>query len=187
MNLYSLPWTVEYKGKVYRLTPTHDCVLKMYAAIDGMDYAAQVDICLHYLIDGKHPISEELLQEVQKVLFPTVGKSDKKVFDFVQDAELIYAAFMQTYHIDLIDTPLHWWKFGALLSGLPSDTRFAEVVQIRTMEIPKPTKYNHEERMRIIRLKHDYALKQTAEEREKNLQEGFRKIAESLLARAKDG
>ena len=186
MNLYSLPWTVEYQGKVYRLSPTHDNILKMYEAVDGMDYAAQVEICLHYLIDGKHPISEELLDAASKLLLPDKS-AGKKVFDFVLDAEFIYAAFMQAYHIDLIDTPLHWWKFGALLSGLPSDTRFSEVVQIRTMDIPKPTKHNHEERMRIIRLKHDYALKQTAEEREKNLQEGFRKIAESLLARVKDG
>lgn len=187
MNLYSLPWTVEHDGKVYRLTPTHDNVLKMYEACDGMDYAAQVDIALHFLVDGKHPVSEELLEAVSNVLFPDRKSSDKKVFDFVQDSELIYAAFMQAYGVDLIDTPLHWWKFSALLSGLPSDTRFSEVLQIRTMEIPKPTKYNHEERMRIIRLKHDYALKQTAEEREKNLQEGLRKIAESLIARAENG
>ena len=187
MNLYSLPWTLEFHGKVYKLSPTHDNVLKMYAAIDGMDYAAQVDICLHYLVDGKHPVSEELLNAVSSVLFQTRKTQEKKVFDFVQDAELIYAAFMQAYRIDLIDTPLHWWKFGALLSGLPSNTRFSEVVQIRTMEIPKPTKYNHDERMRIIRLKHDYALKQTAEERERNLQEGLRKIAESLITRAEHG
>ena len=164
-DFLSLPWSVEYKGKVYKLTPTHDCVLRMYRAIEGFDYAAQVEIALHYLIDGKHPVSQELLDAVSKVLF-TEGKSTTKVFDFVQDAELIYAAFMQAYHIDLCDEKLHWWKFGALLNGMPSDTRFSEVVRIRAMEIPKPTPHNHEERMRIIRLKPDYALKQTAEERE---------------------
>ena len=120
------------------------------------------------------------------MLFPET-KQGKKVFDFIQDSELIYAAFMQTYRIDLIDTPLHWWKFQALMSGLPSNTRFSEIIQIRTMEIPKPNKYNMEERQRIIRLKQEYALKVSAEEREKNLQDGLKKMLAVLLSRVKNG
>lgn len=182
-----LPHEVVLKGKRYELTPTHHNVLRMYDAIQGMDYAAQVDIMLHYLVKGKYPLSPELLDAIQAVLFPNVKQNNKKVFDFVQDSELIYAAFMQTYRIDLVDTPIHWWKFQALMSGLPSTTRFSEVVQIRSMDIPKPTKFNAEERQRIIRLKHDYALHQSAEEREKNLQEGLKKILASLMQRVDDG
>ena len=70
------------------------------------------------------------------------------------------------------------------MSGLPSNTRFSEVVQIRAMDIPKPNKYNAEERGRIIRLKQEYALKVSAEEREKNLQDGLKKMLAVLLARA---
>lgn len=182
-----LPMSVELDGKQYALTPTHHNVLRMYDAIKGMDYEAQVDIMLHYLVKGKYPASTELLEAIQKVLFPNVKQNNKKVFDFVQDSELIYAAFMQTYRIDLIDTPLHWWKFQSLMGGLPSNTRFSEVVQIRAMDIPKPTKYNAEERGRIIRLKQEYALKISAEEREKNLQDGLKKMLAVLLSRVKDG
>ena len=181
---HALPMSVELDGRHYALTPTHHNVLRMYDAIKGMDYEAQVDIMLHYLVKGKYPLSAELLEAIQKVLFPNVKQNNKKVFDFVQDSELIYAAFMQTYRIDLIDTPLHWWKFQALMSGLPSNTRFSDVVQIRAMDIPKPNKYNAEERGRIIRLKHDYALKVSAEEREQNLQDGLKKMLAVLLARA---
>jgi hypothetical protein len=179
-----LPVSVELNGRHYALTPTHQNVLRMYDATKGMDYEAQVDIMLHYLVKGKYPLSTELLEAIQKVLFPNVKQNNKKVFDFVQDSELIYAAFMQVYRIDLIDTPLHWWKFQALMSGLPSNTRFSEVVQIRAMDIPKPNKYNAEERGRIIRLKHEYALKVSAEEREQNLQDGLKKMLAVLLARA---
>ena len=181
-----LPVSVELHGRTYALTPTHHNVLRMYDAIKGVDYEAQVDIMLHYLVKGKYPISTELLEAIQKVLFPNI-KQGKKVFDFIQDSELIYAAFMQTYRIDLIDTPLHWWKFQALMGGLPSNTRFSEIIQIRTMEIPKPNKYNMEERQRIIRLKNEYALKISAEEREKNLQDGLKKMLAVLLSRVKDG
>lgn len=181
-----LPVSVELNGRTYALTPTHHNILRMYDAIKGMDYEAQVDIMLHYLVKGKYPISTELLEAIQKVLFPET-KQGKKVFDFIQDSELIYAAFMQTYRIDLIDTPLHWWKFQALMSGLPSNTRFSEIIQIRTMEIPKPNKYNMEERQRIIRLKQEYALKVSAEEREKNLQDGLKKMLAVLLSRVKNG
>ena len=47
------------------------------------------------------------------------AKKSKSVFDFEQDANLIYAAFLEVYHIDLQQTPLHWWTFMALLSALP--------------------------------------------------------------------
>ena len=181
-----LPYEVRFNGKCYKLTPTHHNVLRMYEAVQGMDYEAQIDIMLHFLVQGRHPLSIELLEAIQKLLFPDVKTSDKRAFDFVQDSELIYAAFMQTYGIDLVDQPLHWWKFQALMTGMPSNTRLAEVVQIRTMDIPAPTKFNQEERQRIIRLKHDYALKLSAEEREKNMQEGLQKMLSALLPRVKN-
>ena len=43
------------------------------------------------------------------------GKN-KAVYDFEYDADLIYAAFLQQYKIDLCDTDMHWWKFKAFLA-----------------------------------------------------------------------
>jgi hypothetical protein len=54
---------------------------------------------------------------------------------------------------------LHWQKFLALLGNLSDDTIFKEVVGIRVQKIPAPTKYNQEERNRIIELKRIYRLK----------------------------
>lgn len=46
------------------------------------------------------------------------------------DGDYIYAAFMQNYKIDLMETGLHWHKFLALLKGL-SGTMLNEIMGYR--------------------------------------------------------
>lgn len=65
------------------------------------------------------------------------SETPKKSFDFEYDADLIYASFWQQYHIDLVDSTMHWWKFKALLNGLTEDTQFAKVIQYRTVELSR--------------------------------------------------
>lgn len=57
------------------------------------------------------------------------------VISYQHDAELIYAAFLEQYGIDLFDekTSLHWWKFKALLSALHG-TKLNEVMGYRCYE-----------------------------------------------------
>ena len=56
--------------------------------------------------------------------------------DLVEDGELIVAAFQQAYGIDLTATDMHWHRFKALLSGIPDDTRLAQVMSIRGYRKP---------------------------------------------------
>ena len=63
------------------------------------------------------------------------GKKGKAVFDFVFDAELIYAAFWQQYRINLNAVKLHWWEFKALFTGLTADTRFVTVMGYRQTDL----------------------------------------------------
>lgn len=86
--------------------------------------------------------------------------SNKKSYDIEQDADFIYATFLQDYNIDLFEEQgkLHWKKFLALLSSIREDTKLAEVIGIRNTPIPAPTKHNLDERKRIIKLKEHYAL-----------------------------
>ena len=63
--------------------------------------------------------------------------TQKKYFCFEYDADLIYSAFCQQYHIDLCDTDMHWWKFKALLNGLTEDTQFVKVMQYRSVDLAK--------------------------------------------------
>ena len=73
-------------------------------------------------------------------LLPSKPKGKKKgqkiLFNIGYDSEYIYAGFMQAYGIDLIDAQgdLHWRKFNALLAGLPSHTKFAEILKLRAWE-----------------------------------------------------
>ena len=181
-----LPYDIDYKGRLYRLTPAFDNVLTMFKDIEGIPDHRVPEIMGHYLL--QKPSSDAgLLQAVTEMLFPQDGRKHKKSMDFIQDGQLIYAAFMQAYGIDLNDQrgKLHWWKFTALLRGLPSNTRFMEVVQIRTKPMPAPTKHNAEERAQLARLKAEFALKLTAEEREQQMQDGLRNVAMVMLAMAK--
>lgn len=57
------------------------------------------------------------------------------LFDFDGDGDAIFAGFLQTYGVDLTETPMHWWKFIALLKNLPPETEFMNRVQLRSMDL----------------------------------------------------
>ena len=92
-------------------------------------------------------------------------QSKPKEFDFKVDAERIYASFMMDYGIDLIEEQgkMHLKKFIALLGGLSERTPFMQVVNIRTMEVPKKDNGDSFEkhRQKILKAKRKYALDQT--------------------------
>lgn len=84
-------------------------------------------------------------------------------YSYTEDADYIYAAFMQAYGIDLIDQQgkLHWAKFKALLNGLPSDTTFSNILQIRGWS---PAKDKEKRNAQMQRLQKVYKLKGEEEE-----------------------
>lgn len=88
------------------------------------------------------------------------GENNKKTYSLKEDAEYIFASFYQDYGVDLIEQQgkLHWFKFKAMLDGLRSDTQFKEVINIRTMELPKG-KGSSKQRENVKKLKKQYALK----------------------------
>lgn len=75
---------------------------------------------------------------------PTQKPTGKPTFSYWQDSRHLIAAFQQAYGIDLTKEDLHWWRFRALLEGLPDSTRLAQVMQIRA-EKPR-VKASQEER-----------------------------------------
>lgn len=97
----------------------------------------------------------------------------EQAFCFSQDAQLIYAAFWQAYGIDLYkeQNKLHWHTFLALMNGLPDGTRFAQVIEIRTCELPTG-KGSGKERERLLKLKERYRIKGTQEEESEVLSYG---------------
>lgn len=73
-------------------------------------------------------------REKEKKKFPrkAAGINSNKPFDFKEDAELIYAGFIQQYGIDLQEIDMHWWKFMILLENLGAETRLSKVMEYRT-------------------------------------------------------
>jgi len=57
--------------------------------------------------------------------------TDAILLDFEIDADLIFAAFMEQYKIDLTEADLHWHKFLALLAGINENTLLAKVMGYR--------------------------------------------------------
>ena len=63
------------------------------------------------------------------------GNSKEIHFDYVLDADYIYAAFMSQYGIDLIEIEeLHWHKFLALFKGLKDDEIICKIMGYRGYE-----------------------------------------------------
>ena len=75
-------------------------------------------------------------REKKKKSFPwkIAGINNKQPFDFEEDADLIYAGFMQQYGIDLQEEDMHWWKFMILLENLGADTRLSRIMEYRTVD-----------------------------------------------------
>lgn len=82
----------------------------------------------------------------------------KRVFSFLYDGDYIIGAFMECYHIDLVETRyMHWWHFLALLNALNSDCELKKRMSYRSMDLSKLSK---KERSRIRKIQREIALPQ---------------------------
>lgn len=166
-------YSVEMNGIKYGLDLAYDTVLnvkRMYK--EKMLSDAEILIQALYLLGlNKKEIRRlsweeraELLEKIFKEKIagkpkPKVGKH-QVLYDFECDGEYIYASFMKDYGIDLIEQQgkLSWPKFVALFQGLSKDTKIKEIMRIRGMEIPQPTKTNQKEIQELTETKIFYAL-----------------------------
>lgn len=191
-----LPRAVEYRGRRFALRTEYYRVLQCFALLqeDALP-EEQVAECLRLLVKGRLrlrflPLDDRagLLRAVlEQYVVPQKRKKQPKSLDFTHDAGYIYSSFLLAYGIDLTESRMHWWKFLELLSGLPEETKLSQILSIRQRPMPKPTKYNGEERARLARLKSEYAVYKTERERQQDLQEGWRHLAMTLDAMSKRG
>lgn len=96
------------------------------------------------------------------------GSAGGKVVDFEQDADLIAAAFMEQYGIDLTEKDLHWHKFLALFRGLHG-TKLNEVMGYRCHDEGDRTDYKRY----MARMKSAWALEEELTESERAAVERF--------------
>jgi len=185
-----LPDRVRVGERVYKVDLDFRNVLNMLDVLARDDLMPDARTWLAVRCVMKHPPKnvDGVLLAVRAMLFPKQKSPDKKkLTDFGQDADMIRAAFLQSYHINLWRDKLHWMEFTALMSCLPEGSRYTEVIGIRSRPMPKATKYNAEERQWLAQAKAAYAVRLTDKERENLYQSSMHRTAESLLALAKRG
>lgn len=164
---------VIFKGKRYRVNTAFDTVLLVYKLYEEeiLDASDKINQSLKMLT--RNPFKIWLLPDEDKVGLldqimneriklpkrPQIGPP-RKLMDFEADSDYIYASFKQAYGMDLVEErgKLQWKNFCKLLDGLPDKTKLKEVMRIRAMDVPEPTKYNQKERQNIMELKTYYAL-----------------------------
>lgn len=81
---------------------------------------------------------------------PSGRESGVKALDYRLDADLIYAAFLGQYGIDLIETDMHWHKFLALLGGINDSTKLQNVIQIRCYKRDTRKDVDHREELKRL-------------------------------------
>ena len=184
-----LPESVTMDGKTYALDLDFRNVLLLMETLarDDLIEGAKAYRALKCVMQRPPKNAGRVLEKVKKILYTDnrKQKEHKKLTDFDQDADLIRAAFMQAYHINLFRDRLHWLEFTCYLSGLPEGSRYCDILGIRARPLPAPTKYNQEEREWLMKAKSEYALNMSAEEETDYYAQNVRGIAAALIAWAK--
>lgn len=121
-----------------------DTVSALFIDLPNADAQQIIDGLLWYYRCGKEPHNTEC-------------GSKKRYFDYDEDSDYIYAAFMQQYGDDLITSHMHWWEFRAKFMSLTEDTEFVKIMQYRGTDVSKIK--CKEEKLRIKKLQERYALK----------------------------
>lgn len=187
MKLFeSLPDSVTVNGKRVRVDLDFRNVLKMMEILSRDDLMPEAREFLALKCICKRP-RKGMMHPVRNLLFPGASVDHKKITDFAQDADLIRAAFMQEYRINLFRDKLHWFEFSCLLGCLPEGSKYMEILSIRTRPIPAPNAYNQNEIAWLTEAKARYGLELTEKEQKKQYSEDVRRIGAFLLSLAGEG
>ena len=181
--------------RTYRLRLTYDRVL---SAMDAASDPALTDsdrqrVMLRLLIRGPIPRrvarQKQLLEKILALLEDTGSHrtGGKVLTSMTQDAPLIHAAFRQAYGLDLRTQRIPWQTFCDYFTGLPSDTKLAEVISLRARPIPPPTPHNARERAALMEAKQAVALHLEGEAQLASYYRGTQAMLRIMLDLAKRG
>ena len=139
-----LPQAIEVGGSFYKIHTDFKYFLRLGELLNNKDAAIGA---FDFMYINEKPAGRlEGIVALSKFMNPPQElprvreQTDERVIDYEIDAPYIYAAFMEQYGIDLIETSLHWYKFLALLHGL-HDTELNRIISAR---LYKPSGKNTE-------------------------------------------
>lgn len=149
-------------------------ILGLYYPVIPGDITTALNQVLWFYLCGKEREENEGLG----------GSQSAPAYSFEQDADLIFAAFLDQYGIDLNTVEnLHWWKFRALFDGLTEENKISKIMGYRTMDlkgIPRTQKKHYE------KLKKLYALNVKRPERALNYMAYKQKMRDYVARRFKE-
>lgn len=191
MKLYEkIPYSVTVNGKRIRLNLEYRNVLRMLDIFrrddllpDARDWLALRCICRRPRKGMKNAVMVLLFGDDWNCR----NEERERITDFGQDADLIRAAFLQEYGINLFRQSLNWFEFTCLMAGLPDGSRYSDVLGIRARPMPVATQYNLREREWLAKAKVEYALHLTEEEQKIRYQKDVEKLGAFLIALAGEG
>lgn len=177
--------TIVYDNVEYNFFPYYNRVLTLLTEVFPSEELTDTQkIYLTVTSVSDAPPSQGTFELIVHELFPPKKKhtDDTKTMDFEQDAALIYAAFLQTYGIDLyaVRNQMDWRIFVALLKGIPENTELSRTIKIRGMKVPERTKDNSEYVDSIIKAKRAVALDEPIAVKKQRMAKMWLKVAEGL-------
>lgn len=171
---------VEIEGITYQVDTSFDNIMSLIEMMEHptLTDAEKVYYGLHALLDCKLDLEADKQVKVFEALVKTFihggEKQDvpvdlegntmpvakiKQNYNLTFDATYIYSSFKQAYGMNLFEQQgkLDWREFKVLLRDLPDETKFKQVIDIRTRTYPKG-KGMGEERRKLKELKRTFAL-----------------------------
>ena len=134
----ALPNTVTVGGRAYSIYTDFRLWMRFEISVSNMKRGETIDIS--YLFKNDMPSYCDLRElfvfsRPESPLPRRISHSDVIAIDYELDSDLIYAAFLGQYGIDVCEVEeLHWHKFLALLRGLSESTKLREVMGYRCYE-----------------------------------------------------
>lgn len=129
-----LPDAVEVSGRFYQVKTGHSYWFR-FSEILEQDKVYLTDADYLYIDEppedrqaGFDALSKFYYEP--KVVPRTDGESGERILDYSIDSDLIYAAILQCYKIDLYEKQYHWHKVRAMIAGL-HDTKLNEILGYR--------------------------------------------------------
>ena len=151
---------LELDGKIYQVNMAFDNIMGLFKTLESpllddyekiyfgierllgkglhLEVEEQVTV-FHYLLDNFVNSGDKQEVEVDLEGNPMPIKQQAPVQDLKHDASYIYNSFRQAYGINLFEEQgkLDWREFLSLLRGLPEDTEYKKIIEIRTRPYEK--------------------------------------------------
>ena len=151
---------LDLDGTIYPVNMAFDNVMKLFKILENpiltdgdkvhqgiyqllgthldLEFESQFKV-FHYLLESFVNQGQQKETAVDLEGNPMPIKKQAPTQDLQHDASYIYNSFRQAYHINLFEEQgkLDWREFLSLLRGLPEDTEYKKVIDIRTRPYQK--------------------------------------------------